>query len=176
MLLAPRIILAVPQNLLKWINVRHPYIEGECMTNEKFLEEKRQIHEWLSGHTKAWGGLEQPLPDQNISTLIANLNKLPFLYTVGSCGGHVRKRMGRVFFDAGWFTFRIDNTAANTQFLQKIQEIIREFDGTDFRILKSGAYAVNLAQSEYDTTEQQAHYSYTRIQELISTINALCDI
>lgn len=147
------------------------------MTNEKFLEEKKQIHEWLSGHTKAWqDGLEEPLPDQNISTLIANLNKLPFLYTVGSCGGHIRNRKGRVFLDAGWFTFRTNKNETSTQFLEKIQEILREWGGTGFRILKSGAYAVNLAQSECDITEQEAHYAYTKIQELISRINSLCDI
>src|SRR3989344_2672103 len=69
--------------------------------------------------------------DDGIRVLVHHLNQLPFLYTTGSCEGHIffSKRLpeGKVLYAGGDITFEIDHSARSQQFITELGELVKGY-------------------------------------------------
>ena len=71
--------------------------------------------------------------DENIHELIEQLNRLPFLYTTGCCGGHVFKREAtRTAYTSGDVHSRVDGSLKSLEFVRELSKIVEKFEGADF--------------------------------------------
>ena len=141
---------------------------------------------------------EPPL-DENIRTVIEALNDLPFLYTMGSCGGHVRTResiivdprwMGRedlifsgyAVYTGSWFTFTVDGLQQSELFVLELEKLLR---GRPHAYVKQMpqtgpfAYAVVLAYQEEgkeSVTKEEAEQLTGQTSELVEKVTELAKV
>ncbi len=118
-----------------------------------FLSEKQAVLQWLNSEKQIDSrGLEEAM-DENIVPLTRKLNeRLDFLYTTASCGGHFRTaddiraqnpdtdpkymtlpRPGIVIGGGGYIAFVVDGGARSNEFLKKLQDLVKPFQGAKLK-------------------------------------------
>lgn len=112
----------------------------------EFLDKERKGEEDIGvGFYENTGKL-----DSNVRELLWRLNDLPFLYTTNSCGGHIiteesliekygklpkgRKHPpeGFAVYISGGVYFIIDGSPRSLEFIEKLSEVIKGFEGAEF--------------------------------------------
>ncbi|TSC79437.1 MAG: hypothetical protein G01um101429_424 [Parcubacteria group bacterium Gr01-1014_29] len=137
--------------------------------------------------------------DANILGLVEALNDFPFLYTRGSCGGHVRTRehilkervlrgfdadmplfSGFAVYAGSWFTFTVDGSCQQgEQFAADLKQLLQGYQHTYFKNMpQTGpfAYAVVLAYQEEgkeSVTKEEAKQLTVQTSELIEKVTEL---
>ncbi len=142
-------------------------------------------------------GLEEPI-DENIKGLICEMNeRLPFLYTWGSCGGHFYSRAdilqkrpnaeesqlmlpreGFIIGFGGDICFDVDETEESSHFLQRVRVLLSSYSDAelDERWIQSYRYHIILSQQHDDHklfTEAEALRAKAQIAELIQKLTEL---
>ncbi len=147
------------------------------MLETGFKGRKESIKLWLNGQIKSWHSLDELPLDKNIASLVHALNELPFIYTMGSCGGHVYAKDGYAVFHGSWFAFTIDGSQEGTCFVEELKVLIGKFEGTSCEILQTeNKYAVVLArqpQNRETIALKEAEHKQRQTQELIEKIAQL---
>lgn len=85
--------------------------------------------------------------DDNVRELVHRFNELPFMYTTGSCGGHVFEGgrgipVGKALYAGGDIHFVIDNGDESQSFINHARKIVEEHadSGADFYLDSRGGY------------------------------------
>ena len=170
--------------------------EGSIMHSTcVFLKDKAGWHLYLQRVILREIPHELPL-DDNVHSLVEALNNLPFLYTMGSCGGHVKTRenmltnpywigkedlifSGYAVYMSGWFTFTIDGSQRSKRFVEELMKLLQKYRHTDLKNMPQTspfAYAVILARQEKNQasiTKEEAEEFAGQTQDLIQQITEL---
>lgn len=161
-----------------------------------FGDKKQRVLQWLKAPQQIDSmGVEEPL-DDNIADTIRTLNeKLPFLYTVGSCGGHFRSRddIRKEYPDAtdnqlilpnegyvsglgGSIDFVVDENARSEKFIDELEKVIAQYPGAKLYKGRDGYYDMHLIRQLDDGdafTEEETVAAKKQIQVLLVEIQNL---
>ena len=123
---------------------------------------------------------DKPPRDDNIRGLVETLGCLPFLRTIGSCGGHVITSLHSVchaFYVGSWFTFRIDGSQQSKQFVMRLKNLLQVYQYTWFKNMpQTFIYGIVLARHEEEPVDKEEVEQLIRqTSELIEKITALAD-
>jgi hypothetical protein len=115
---------------------------------ESFARNKKEVIDFIKNDELS--GSEISI-DSNIKTLVEKLNKLPFLYTTGSCEGHVCTSdseiadhpnsnlkdlrlppTGFARYFSGFIHFKIDGSDSSLRFLEELKLIVDKFSNAEY--------------------------------------------
>ena len=123
-------------------------------------------------------GIVEDILDENIVNLIHILNKLPFLYTMGCCGGHAG-RYKETCYSSAWFTFTVDdNNKKSSLFLKGLYALIENYEYTLLERQETAgpfSYAVVLRQSLDDLTQEKMKCVIQKVEERIQHLTAFVE-
>lgn len=178
-------------------------IRADGSVIEDFAEGKAAALAWLLAPKQVDShGEDYPL-DANIVPLVRKLNeRLPFLYTWGSCGGHFYSREdifarypnvpmgelheipveGYVACYGGYVHFDVDGSEASERFLRRVGEMLAEHpDAGLFRHDPARhAYVLRFTRAHVTMdpdacTEAEATVAKQEIVILMEKLSAICD-
>lgn len=168
-----------------------------------FATQKQYALAWLRAPKQIdSSGREEPI-DDNIRELIVEMNeRLPFLFTWGSCGGHFDSRKdilarypgvpeddlhgvpfeGYVVCYGGYVDFDVDGSEMSKRFLRRVERLLAVYPDAGLRRINPARHAYVLTFSRVNATEDpdacmevEAVVAKRQIALLMEKLNVLCE-
>lgn len=127
------------------------FFSPETSQND-FVAKKEKVLDFLRREAKKEVGLgvyeNEGMLDENIRDITIQMNKLPFLYTTSSCGGHAITRKSIkarypdtdekflqlppenvALYQSGGIHFETDRSAKSQEFIERLKNLVSQFEG-----------------------------------------------
>jgi len=169
------------------------------VTHEVFPEfgiQKKQVLDWLKAPKQIDSRGEEEPVDKNIINIIRLMNeKLPFLFTTASCGGHFYSREeiramypnandnqlvlpneGYIVGGGGYIRIATDGTEKSKSFLSALRQILIKYPDAELIERNSSEYDLNLIRQLDDDdafTVNEATVAKNQIKALFEDIGGL---